>query len=435
MAKIKENWLSILLAVVVILSMIFSALLWTNSLGYEWIANNDSEKGASQQTALQSVGDIYLPTQVILTNSDESQKLLYGQKKNLVLTLRKEMQKWQLAGFRRVARNDSSAYLNYLRNDDSIMLSYPDAMATGIFNQTFSKSIDTQKMPHINHIVIPLKGRDVVYLLDDDDFTVYRLNITQNANRSKLKKLIQNSGQRIDVDHKIFDNQPTVNYPNAIKLPVFAYQLSTQDIDNLTQNLLRSTNSSAFTVKKKGNDTTYMDGASKRLDYHRDTHTVSFNNYLGKDSTYQGASLYRHLYKRLTATGTNLDWMRFDSVNEKKQTIVFRSYVEGFPIFNEHGYGAVKLQANADGVERGQLSLFGLGIPLPIKESRVKLPPSSVVYNELRQAGKDKDITGLRIGYRWDDQNADSKVVKLEPTYYIYYHGKWVAYQTLIDDK
>lgn len=109
MAKIKENWLSILLAVVVILSMIFSALLWTNSLGYEWIANNDSEKGASQQTALQSVGDIYLPTQVILTNSDESQKLLYGQKKNLVLTLRKEMQKWQLAGFRRVARNDSSA--------------------------------------------------------------------------------------------------------------------------------------------------------------------------------------------------------------------------------------------------------------------------------------------------------------------------------------
>lgn len=44
MAKIKENWLSILLAVVVILSMIFSALLWTNSLGYEWIANNDSEK-------------------------------------------------------------------------------------------------------------------------------------------------------------------------------------------------------------------------------------------------------------------------------------------------------------------------------------------------------------------------------------------------------
>lgn len=72
---------------------------------------------------------------------------------------------------------------------------------------------------------------------------------------------------------------------------------------------------------------------------------------------------------------------------------------------------------------------------MPIKESRVKLPPSSVVYNELRQAGKDKDITGLRIGYRWDDQNADSKVVKLEPTYYIYYHGKWVAYQTLIDDK
>ena len=45
MTKIKENWLSILLAVVVILSMLLSALLWTNSLGYEWFANNDAEKG------------------------------------------------------------------------------------------------------------------------------------------------------------------------------------------------------------------------------------------------------------------------------------------------------------------------------------------------------------------------------------------------------
>ena len=435
MTKIKENWLSILLAVVVILSMLLSALLWTNSLGYEWFANNDAEKGTTQQTALQSVGDIYLPTQVILTKSDESQQLLYGQKKNLILTLRNDMQKWQLSGFRRVARNDSSDYLNYLRNDDSIMLSYPDAMATGIFNQTFSQSVDSKKMSQINHIVIPLKGRDVVYLLDDDDFTVYRLNITQNANRSKIKKLVQKSGQRIDVDHKIVDNQPIVTYPHAIKLPVFAYQLTTQDIDNLTQNLLRSTNSSVFTTKKKGNDTIYMDGASKRLDYHRDTSVVSFANYLGKDSTYQGASLYRHLYKRLTATGTTLDWMRFDAVNEKKQTIVFRSYVEGFPIFNDHGYGTVKLQANADGVERCQLSLYSLGVPLPINESKVKLPPSSVVYNELRQAGKDKEVSRLRIGYRWDNQDNDTKVVKLEPTYYVYYHGKWVDYQTLTDDK
>jgi regulatory protein YycH of two-component signal transduction system YycFG len=110
MTKIKENWLSILLVVVVILSMLLSALLWTNSLGYEWFANNDAEKGTTQQTALQSVGDIYLPTQVILTKSDESQQLLYGQKKNLILTLRNDMQKWQLSGFRRVARNDSSDY-------------------------------------------------------------------------------------------------------------------------------------------------------------------------------------------------------------------------------------------------------------------------------------------------------------------------------------
>ena len=212
MTKIKENWLSILLAVVVILSMLLSALLWTNSLGYEWFANNDAEKGTTQQTALQSVGDIYLPTQVILTKSDESQQLLYGQKKNLILTLRNDMQKWQLSGFRRVAHDSSTTYMNYLRNDDSIMLSYPDAMATGIFNQTFSQSVDSQ-CPQI-HYERPEGGMFLWGTLPDN------IAMPEFVQRCLEKKLAVVPGNAFYVDDSAPCNSFRMNFsaPNSAQI-------------------------------------------------------------------------------------------------------------------------------------------------------------------------------------------------------------------------
>lgn len=432
--KIKENWLGILLTLVVLLSIVLMALMWINPLSYDRANRFNTNRDTTQQTTPQSIGDIYLPTQVVQTRRDKSQSLLFGNKKNLVLTIRQKMHDWKLTGLQRVARGNSNTYLNYLRTDDSVMMSYADAMASGVFNQTFSQSINSSRLGKINHIVIPLSGRRVMYLLNDHNYTVYRLNISKNADRAGIKKLLTATKQKINVDHKIIDGHPTMTYPHSFSLPTFGYQITSQSIDNLTQNLLSSTNSSSITVRHQGNDTVYMDGASKRLDYHRDTRTVTFTNYLGKDSSYRGLNLYRHLYRRLVATGTSLSLMRFDAVNEKKQTIVFRSYVEGFPIFNDHDYGVVRLQANADGVARYKLSLYSLNMPLPVKERNVKLPASAVVYNELRQAGKNKKISGLRVGYRWDTSSVANKVVDLVPTYYVHYQGKWVDYQTLINN-
>ncbi|MGY0304801.1 hypothetical protein ACW180_09585 [Limosilactobacillus fermentum] len=81
----------------------------------------------------------------------------------------------------RVVNNDSAADLRDLRTENSIIISYPDAVATTVFNQTFNESVDTARLKRINHIVMTLDktptvcldgGRKVPGLPADDDQSI-----------------------------------------------------------------------------------------------------------------------------------------------------------------------------------------------------------------------------------------------------------------------
>ena len=127
-----------------------------------------------------------------------------------------------------------------------------------------------------------------------------------------------------------------------------------------------------------------------------------------------------------------MDSMRFDQFNEKQQAITYVPYVEGFPVYSPDGYGTVKISENYEGVERYRYSLYSLQTPVPTNAEKVKLPSTAAVVNELRQSGKYKEISGIRVGYNWDSQSTDEKTVTLKPTYFVDYHGTWINYQELL---
>lgn len=69
---------------------------------------------------------------------------------------------------------------------------------------------------------------------------------------------------------------------------------------------------------------------------------------------------------------------------------------------------------------------------MPVNKKMTTLPSSAVVFNGLRNAGKNKDIKGMRIGYQWSSSQ-NNKTVTLTPTYYLKYHGSWVNYENLVN--
>lgn len=150
--RIKIKWLDIALATVVIISLILSGIIWTNPFQYDHPRDTSS---GNQNTSAQSIGDLYLPTQVVKNSSGQDQILLYSSRVNLVRQAQRQIKHWQLGRSVLVKNNNSDVYLSYLRQPDSLMLSYSDPVPATIFNETFAQTIDTSRIKQVDHILIP----------------------------------------------------------------------------------------------------------------------------------------------------------------------------------------------------------------------------------------------------------------------------------------
>lgn len=378
--------------------------------------------------------DIYLPTEVIKTDKDQGQHLLYGQDRNVVLTARQSMDKWHLHRLTRVASERPNNYLNYLRRNNTVMLSYPSSVPLTIFNDSFNQNLNYNNLGRINHIVIPLSKSnriDHIYLLSDDNYRVFNVRV-DHANVKSIKAALK-GGSSISVDHKIFDGYPMVTYPHGAKLPNFGDRISKLNPDSISQTLMNSS-SKRSTVKseRQNNNVVYQAGTSRRLTLNPSKGTMDYENYTGRSDEFSYQQIFGHLYNQLAGTSIPLDSLRYDSYNKKNQSITYRSFVEGFPIFNDNDYGTVIIQNNHDGAERYHFTLYSLQVPLPTNKKTTTLPSSAVVFNGLRNSGKSKDIKGMRIGYQWSTDQT-GRTVTLTPTYYLKYHGSWVNYESLIN--
>lgn len=427
--KLRTNGLSIALAIVVIISLLLSGLIWTNPFQYEG-GRHDNLIRPNQQYTTQSMGDVYLPTSLVHTDKRGTQAILYNSQESLIHALKDNIRSWQFGRVSTIKSNNSDVYLSYLRRRNSLMLSYSNGIPTVVFNETFSQSVNSNQVNQINHIVIPLGGPREVYLLSDHHYGVYRLRI--NKGKFKTGQLFTKDTHQIPVDHKIVNGQTVVTYPKSFTLPTFAYQVTSQNVDTLSTTLMSSSQHSNVTTSHSGNKTIYTNGTNRRLTYNRSLGTINYEAYANNDEQRSSEQLYSYFYNRLVKTGVQLNNIRFDGTGDHQRQLTYRSFVDGFPIFNDNGYGSIKLQSSTGGTERCQMSIYSVQVPLPIDQQNIKLPPSTMVLNQLHASPHFKDIKGVRVGYLWRTDSKNNKVVKLTPSYFVKYHGNWVNYTELV---
>lgn len=428
--RIKIKWLDIALATVVVISLILSGIIWTNPFQYDH--PRDTSSSGNQNNSAQSIGDLYLPTQVVKNSSGQDQSLLYSSRVNLVRQAQRQIKHWQLGRSVLVKNNNSDVYLSYLRQPDSLMLSYSDPVPATIFNETFSQTIDTSRIKQVDHILIPLNHPRSIYLMCDHGYRVYRVRIGRGSNDKYLKPFIGNnhSIDKVAVEHKIINGKTLLLYPHSFSLPVFGYQVTAQNADTLSQNLISSNKRSTVNTNHNGHITTYRDGDDKRVFYDHWNGKIHYRNFLSKQDVPESSELYSYFYRLIARTGIPLNNLRYDGISQHQRMISYRSYVEGFPIYNRDGYGAIKVKAANNGKLQLWMSLYNIQVPLPINHQEEKLPSTTTVFNDLRENNKLKDISDIRIGYLWRSDST-SKVVRLTPTYFVKYNGSWINYQKL----
>lgn len=110
--------------------------------------------------------------------------------------------------------------------------------------------------------------------------------------------------------------------------------------------------------------------------------------------------------------------------------MVYKTYAQGFPIFNVDQKGDVTVRYTQTSQEIN-FSNTNHTVPIPTNQPAQTLPATATVVLQLVAAGyRASQITDIHIGYQWTGSSKHQQVVDLQPTYYVQILGTYRDYQS-----
>jgi len=428
--KITKAFLPLGLAAAVAVSVVLSAMIWTNPAQYERNRQRSSNTPTTELST-RPQKDVYLPTQVVYSDANGNQELLNNRKVNLTTELREALSKWQFSRVNRVRVASKNAYMKYLTRKSSLLLSYASPINVKMFNTVFGGKLNSQAT-QFSRILVPLDDQDHIYLLDDKKQDVYQVTV-KSADATAIRKIMKENLFRINVTMKWLSESATAYVKNGVTVPSYSYLVNQQSTDYFTTRLLNKGESTNVSAKKNKDNTIYSDGASRQLTVYNKQGTALYEDYSALQSSLSFSQALKASYTAVKTIGIPMENLRYYGYSSSNSTVTYRSFVEGFPIFNQSNYGAARIQMLSQGVRRYNFSLYSLQVPVPTDKKSVTLPGTQTVIDQLVAAGYSKSkINSLQVGYQWLTSSSSDKVVNLTPTWYVHYNGSWKTYTQLL---
>ncbi len=434
--RLRNGLLPVTLTLLIGLSIVLSLLVWINPARYDRTRSATSTRSTHSTVSTRSIDDIYLPTQVIVVNDHGQTESIYNPKINLVTTVKNEVKKWRMSNFRKVSQKDKQSYQKLLNQKNTVQLSYADNIGRSIFNSSYAQRLLMSPTARFSRLLFSTKNPGQMYLMNDNDLTIYKISVSKQ-HLGQIRHVIAQGDRRYPVEQISSKDHTLTYYTNEVHIPKYSYLIGEQSANFFVTSLLNSGESTSVSVQRHDGHTIYFDGAYKRMTVNDKSGAVMFEDYNAKKNVSRdlGQNL-KTSFAGLTSTGLSLDSVRYFDNEHNGREVTYRSFVEGFPIFNQTDFGAVQVKNKKSGTEEIDFTLTNLQVPLPTDStSNVTLPATATVMAQLEAAGiakhKVKDIV---LGYQWENNYDSKQVVDLQPTYYVYMNGKWQLYTDLLDN-
>ncbi|WP_057874697.1 YycH family regulatory protein [Loigolactobacillus rennini] len=427
--KIRHLLLKLSLVIMVIISLVLSWLIWTNNARFQ--RDTTDVATPKTQTTSKNVNEVYLPTQLLTSNETGAKYLVYNNKENLIDALHKKMTKWRFARPQKM-NFTSKSYLAAVNQADAVSLVYPHNISYGVFGKAFKQKVARVNQQRLfNRIILPAAHADTAYFLNDQHKTGFKVTL-RHADQAAIQARLKKTTMRLPVTEKWFNNRLQMYFLRNVKVTQYSYLVTKQSPTTFVTSLLGG-DPSALETKEQKDLTTYSDGTYKNLAVDHRKGTVDFEDYSKDIARKTPTVALTNGHQMLNKIGNTPGNMRYFDYETKTHTMVYRSYVEGLPVFNQTDFGAVKVQLLKNGVKLN-FSLYALQVPLPADKAATPLPTTQTALDRLSAAGYDlTKITGIKLGYHWGVNASSSSVIDLTPTYYYHYNGKWVSFDQLLN--
>lgn len=429
--KFSRYLIPIALTIAVVVSLTLSVVLWTNPANYRSKQNSEQNPQTEQLSKPKSY--VYTPIQAVHTNSDGTQEILVNRLVNAVTEIKKTMQGYHDAKIKTLSRDSQTKYLNIANRPDSIMLNYSSPVSIKVVNQIVNHRFKNFPNHTVNRIVLPTNNSTKLYLLNDKNFAVYQVSV-QHHDLKSLNKVLDMNIRTIPASLRLFNKQPMVYVDDSVQMQPYKYLVDRQSQDYFVSRLMNNEESQNVTAKRRRNLLIYSDQNSLQLKFNSQTRMVEFSDYRTNKDQRAITSVLNNSYKDLVKLGLPLDNVRFFRYDTKTRTVMYRTFVEGFPIFRANGFGTISTRIMNSSAKRLNFSLDNPEVPIPSKRGYTTLPATEVVIRRLVARGyKTKDIQQMRIGYGWQKDKESQLLINLIPDWYIYYNNQWHSYTSLMN--
>lgn len=423
MKNIKNSLLTLALTVVVLLSVVLSVVLWSNP---SFVHSRRSNTGSSRNNLVsRPLSYTYEPTEAILTNQQGKQKLLTSPSLDEIGDIMKYVSKDKGESLKQVPCHSAHAYVHQLHKKQTLTLNYHDDITMNLFNQIVHGGFNHFQNKHITRIQILLNKSHKMYFFQDSQHKIYRVDCLQ-PNFKRLKKFLHRHHHGVPVNVKAHSHRPLVTYPGNVHLPSYNYLMNRQTQNYYVMHFLQGNQHITRHVNKY-HQVVYRNGNNKELIFGKDQAVKCYiyhpsRHHGGLTQSLQGS------YHDLLPLKLSLNNVHYFTYRPDINKIVYRKFIQGFPVFNPNQFGIVSLHYRKNHLTY-RYALNNLQIPIPNTNDEIKLPSTSQVMAALKSQGyNSKKIEDLKIGYEWKDTHSSKILAKLVPTWFVEYHHHWFNY-------
>lgn len=425
--KFSRLIVQLLLVVAVITSIVLSFFIWTNTARYQRGRNIDVTSADSNKNEV-PMNQVISPTSVIW-HDETDQHLIYNSNENISLSVQKVMQDWKIATPKLVSKKDGAYYQKVIQGKNMLQLVYPTSIAINVFGYLLNNdSLKGEKEDQFNRILINLKDKkdQNIYLANDSNYAVYKAKV-KNASSVPLTKLVKKANINLKVRLNIMKHGVFTFYVDPIKLKGYSYVISGKQDGEYTTALFDSNTNGLVTSEDNG-VYSYNYGESKRLTSDHNTEELTFEDYTDTSVPKTQLAFLQRGYQKIINLQDSITNLRLYNADWKNKDLIFREYVEGFPIFKKSQFGSIRIKFSRKGSTEHFLNKI-LEVPVPSNQAATTLKSTNEIFKGLQRVGfSPNDVQAVEVGYQWEAESDNEKVVDLKPTYYIKIDGHWKPY-------
>lgn len=426
-----ERAKSIFLIILIATSSYLTWSIWTYEPKYENIDQSKIDFYINIESDELTVNEVVKPNHILIHRG--SQHFQTSDQKDIEKA-EKQMASWQLSNFithsHQLTRKE---FEDIVHADGTVEIIFPDEIPLALYKTAFQ--VKDKEVPTFLFDRIIYKQKDIkaqkgtIYFASSENLKyILQASVESKKLRDFNLTFYENASAYPEYEPYWVNKQHRVYVPiNEVAVNRYKYYImGNVNIGNFKNALFPDPGNVRYETVAAGEE--YTD-STRLMSVDKNTYMISFINPSQKRTELSLSSDL--LAKSIDFINNHAGWkgnnFHFDRMSQTNQSVSFRLYNDGYPVFNSFGMSEVTEIWGDEHIYRYRRPYFTLDFQLPYETQKVVLPSGQEVMNQLERGSDYVSVEDVKIGYELSISPLDKNLILLEPTWYYCSGGEWLT--------